>query len=286
MLPKFSLPTHGRARSSVKPCSRSSTIAATEFAPGVGESCSGLRRTSRPPIGGGIRRAIEEAAAFGIAVSLDGKMHARAPRCRNIGGRASPHTHRAARRRRIPDRRANRRGAAPPMRCEIPAIASQASARMRSSVLSANSRHSAPVKDARGFEIRGDKHRVPADVERLIHKGSGPRSRRAASSFPFARASRSRALASSIPSFFASHFDARRRSTEHFSPDCGASRRAGRRRSKLPATRASSGVRTARDFLQRPGEIIAVVVERLVGVLARVKSAARGIGKHFADPVR
>ena len=38
-------------------------------------------------------------------------------------------------------------------------------------------------------------------------------------------------------------------------------------------------------FVQRPGEIIAVVVERLVGVLARVKSAARLVREHGIRPI-
>ena len=38
-------------------------------------------------------------------------------------------------------------------------------------------------------------------------------------------------------------------------------------------------------FVQRPGEIIAVVVERLVGVLARVETAARLIRKHGIRPI-
>ena len=38
------------------------------------------------------------------------------------------------------------------------------------------------------------------------------------------------------------------------------------------------------QFLQRPGEIIAVVVQRVVGVLAGVKSAPLLVGKHFVHP--
>ncbi len=38
------------------------------------------------------------------------------------------------------------------------------------------------------------------------------------------------------------------------------------------------------QFAQRPGEVIAVVVERNVGVLAGVKSTVRLVGQNFVDP--
>ena len=53
-------------------------MAAEEFAPGVGESCSGLRRNFEPAHRRRARSAIEKASALGIKIFGDGKIR-RAP---------------------------------------------------------------------------------------------------------------------------------------------------------------------------------------------------------------
>ena len=50
---------------------------------------------------------------------------------------------------------------------------SHASASMRSSVFSANSRQSSRPRTRAASRIRGDEHRVPADVDRLVDGGRG-----------------------------------------------------------------------------------------------------------------
>ena len=48
---------------------------------------------------------------------------------------------------------------------------------------------------------------------------------------------------------------------------------------------ASFGLRQhVAEFVQRPGEIVAVIVERNIGILAGVKSAVGLIGQNFIDP--
>src|SRR5271156_5821323 len=42
-----------------------------------------------------------------------------------------------------------------------------------------------PIEDARGFKVRGDKHRVPADVERLVNGWNGPALAASGEQFPF-----------------------------------------------------------------------------------------------------
>ena len=83
-----------------------------------------------------------------------------------------------------------------------------------------------------------------------------------------------------------SRFRARRaRPTKHFSRDCGAFRRAPRRRSSSSMTRVLHRRKSGAKFVERPGEIVAVVVERIVGVLAGVKAALALVGERFVDPV-
>ena len=48
---------------------------------------------------------------------------------------------------------------------------------------------------------------------------------------------------------------------------------------------ASFGLRQhVAEFVQRPGEIVAVIVERNIGILAGVESAVGLIGQNFIDP--
>ena len=139
------------------------------------------------------------------------------------------------------------------------------------------------AEHARRFEICGDEHRVPGDVESRVDGWNGRRSRRAARSFPLARASRMRAAASSSCELRCEIFDRGRdpedifrRVVVHF---------AARLHVVVNFDRARFLGREHRaHFVERPGEIVAVVIERLIGVLAAVKSAALLIRENFVDP--
>ena len=153
--------------------SRSRTIAATEFAPGVGESCIGLRRTSRPPIGRGVFRAVEESAAIGIAEAFDRETHgsfgdfeiAQIERgfigVEQRGGSEN-----------LIVERAFERGSADAVEKtfrRVPRLGEDAVERLQREFAAVGA-----AQDMRGFEICGDEHRVPADVERFVHGGRGP----------------------------------------------------------------------------------------------------------------
>ena len=134
------------------------------------------------------------------------------------------------------------------------------------------------TENSRGFEIRGDEHRVPADVDGSSIAGSRTSAGAARRAVFFWRwRAASAHLSSPHFQFAGDRFRAGRdpehiflRVVMHFAARAHVVIQFGDPR--------FFGRQHGASFGEGPGEIVAIVVERLIGVLAGVKSAARLIG--------
>ena len=257
---------------------------------GGGGILEGLAADIEAAEGRGIGGAVEEAAGFGVTVAFDGEIEGALGGAEIAGverGLVSIEQREDARD--LIVERTVERGAADAVAeaaVFAPDFFQHAVERLQGEGSAALADHSMrrTAEHARGFQIRRDEHGVPGGVHGLVHVGRGALEARREQlrvgvgdgqgdlRFVFSKCCGDLRGGAGDPQ------DVLRRIVVHLAVRLDVV-------VQLHHPRFLGGEDGA-QLLPGPGEVVAVVVEGDIGVLAGVEAATRLVGEHFVDPVK